>query len=223
MITCGAIIVAAGSSRRAGFDKLLAPLNGIPVLRHSINAFLNCPNITEIIVVCPKDRFDLIMDQTETHLPVKRVDGGSERHESVMNGIRALSSHPTLISVHDGARPLITKEQILKCIDAATKYQAASSAHPITDTLKRGDAESLTTDEVIIRENMWAMETPQIFDTQLLKYAYQMVTNNNLLVTDEVSALQYLKKPTFLVQNNTPNPKITWPQDIAIAEALQSV
>lgn len=111
MKCCAAIIVAAGSSRRAGFDKLLAPLHGVRVLERSIRAFANCREITEIVVVCPEERFHAINGANlETEIPVTRVDGGAERHESVQNGLAALLYTPEFVAVHDGARPLITVE-----------------------------------------------------------------------------------------------------------------
>ena len=137
MKCCAAIIVAAGSSRRAGFDKLLAPLHGVKVLERSIRAFASCREITEIVVVCPEERFHAINGaDLETEIPVTRVDGGAERHESVQNGLAALLYTPEFVAVHDGARPLITVEQISRCIQTAREYGAAASAHPVTDTLK---------------------------------------------------------------------------------------
>ena len=129
MKCCAAIIVAAGSSRRAGFDKLLAPLHGVKVLERSIRAFANCREITEIVVVCPEERFRAIdAADLETEIPVTRVDGGAERHESVQNGLAALLYTPELVAVHDGARPLITVEQISRCIQTARECGAAASA-----------------------------------------------------------------------------------------------
>ena len=102
MKCCAAIIVAAGSSRRAGFDKLLAPLHGVRVLERSIRAFANCREITEIVVVCPEERFHAINGANlETEIPVTRVDGGAERHESVQNGLAALLYTPEFVAVHD--------------------------------------------------------------------------------------------------------------------------
>lgn len=144
MKCCAAIIVAAGSSRRAGFDKLLAPLHGVKVLERSIRAFASCREITEIVVVCPEERFHAINGaDLETEIPVTRVDGGAERHESVQNGLAALLYTPEFVAVHDGARPLITVEQISRCIQTAREYGAAASAHPVTDTLKRADKNAL--------------------------------------------------------------------------------
>ncbi len=221
MKCCAAIIVAAGSSRRAGFDKLLAMLDGQRVLERSIRAFAACPQVTEIIVVCPEDRFSqLNLSGLGDKMRITRVNGGSERHESVGNGLAALQSAPQLVAVHDGARPLIDVDQITACIRAAQEHGASASAHPVTDTLKRADAAQCTLPEPVEREGLWCMETPQIFSLPLLLDAYEKVAAQGKLVTDEVSALQLIGHPTALVHNRTPNPKITWPEDIRYAEML---
>ena len=219
MKCCAAIIVAAGSSRRAGFDKLLAPLHGVKVLERSIRAFASCREITEIVVVCPEERFHAINGaDLETEIPVTRVDGGAERHESVQNGLAALLYTPEFVAVHDGARPLITVEQISRCIQTAREYGAAASAHPVTDTLKRADKERFTIPEQVERDGLWCMETPQVFQYPLLLDAYVEVTERNIQVTEEVTA-----HPTRLVHNHEPNPKITWPEDISRAEMLMEL
>ena len=221
---CAAIIVAAGSSRRAGFDKLLAPLHGVKVLERSIRAFASCREITEIVVVCPEERFHAINGaDLETEIPVTRVDGGAERHESVQNGLAALLYTPEFVAVHDGARPLITVEQISRCIQTAREYGAAASAHPVTDTLKRADKKRFTIPEQVERDGLWCMETPQVFQYPLLLDAYVEVTERNIQVTDEVTALQLIGHPTRLVHNHEPNPKITWPEDISRAEMLMEL
>ena len=208
MKCCAAIIVAAGSSRRAGFDKLLAPLHGVKVLERSIRAFASCREITEIVVVCPEERFHAINGaDLETEIPVTRVDGGADRHESVQSG----------------ARPLITVEQISRCIQTAREYGAAASAHPVTDTLKRADKKRFTIPEQVERDGLWCMETPQVFQYPLLLDAYVEVTERNIQVTDEVTALQLIGHPTRLVHNHEPNPKITWPEDISRAEMLMEL
>ena len=156
----------------------------------------------------------------ETEVPVTRVDGGNERHESVRNGLAALLYTPRLVAVHDGARPLITVDQISRCIQTAGECGAAASAHPVTDTLKRADEERFTLPEQVDREGLWCMETPQVFQHQLLLDAYAAVMERNMNVTDEVTALQLIGHPTRLVHNHAPNPKITWPEDISYAEML---
>ena len=206
------IIVAAGTSQRMGFDKLMAPLDGKPVLAHSVTTFLDCPDIVEVILVSTQERLEQL---NISHSKLKLTSGGANRHDSVANGLSAVSSEADFVAVHDGARPYITREQINKTLLAAIKYGAAASAKKITDTVKRSNKENFAT-ESICRENLWAMETPQIFKTNLLINAYQSVEDSGSLVTDEVSALELIGTPTHLVENLTPNTKITYPQDLDI-------
>lgn len=213
-----AIIVAAGSSRRMGFDKLMAPLAGDPVLEHTANAFIQSSEVKELILVCPEERFDQL-DLLDNGTAIKRVDGGADRHNSVSNGLAVLDSKSSFVAVHDGARPLISQEQIAETLEAAKKHKAATSARRVTETVKRADADQCIS-EAVDRENLWLMETPQIFDKALLLEAYRKVEENNTLVTDEVSALQLIGIKTYLVPNPTPNLKITFPEDLALAEVL---
>ncbi len=215
-----AIIVAAGSSRRMGFDKLAAEFAGRSVLSHSLAAFQACAQIDEIILVGSTDGLS-------ENAPAKlraTIPGGSERHHSVAAGLDAVASDASHIAVHDGARPLITPAAISRCIRAACEHGAASLAHSVTDTLKRatvGDLDdSATVAESVSRENLWAMETPQIFSADLLRRAYQHVLDQGELVTDEVSALQAIGQRVILVENFQPNPKVTFPADIPLCEAL---
>jgi 2-C-methyl-D-erythritol 4-phosphate cytidylyltransferase len=213
-----AIVVAAGSSRRMGFDKLMAPLAGAPVLEHSINAFIHSELVAEVIIVCPEDRFTKL-DLTKNGTVIKRVDGGVDRHNSVSNGLDGLDASSTWVAVHDGARPLISQQQIVATHKAAQQHKAATSARRITETVKRADSNQCIS-ESVDRENLWAMETPQIFSKRLLLEAYTRVVESQQLVTDEVSALELIGVQTFLVPNPTPNLKITFPEDLALAELL---
>lgn len=217
-MSLSAIIVAAGSSRRMGFDKLLAPLAGKAVLQRSIEAFLNSDDVREVIVVCPQDRFDELQLEN-TSKPIHRIDGGVDRHDSVAAGLAAISENSTYVSVHDGARPLISLDQIAKVYRVAIDHNNATSARPVTETIKRADKNGIVTDSVD-RENLWLMETPQIFKTELLVKAYAEVQKNGERVTDEVSAMELIGQPTHLVSNDSPNLKITYPQDIQLAEKL---
>lgn len=213
-----AIIVAAGSSRRMGFDKLMAPLAGAPVLQHSAIAFASSPDIQELILVCPEERFNQL-DFSACHCVVKRVDGGQDRHHSVANGLAALDGSSEYVAVHDGARPLITHQQIAAVLSAAQEHGAATSARRVTETVKRADHRQFVR-EAVDRDDLWLMETPQIFRKNLLLEAYRAVECSGFLVTDEVSALEMISIPTFLVPNPSPNLKITFPEDIALAELL---
>lgn len=214
-----AVIVAAGSSRRAGFDKLAAPLAGVPVLRRSVDAFV-AAGCAAVVVVCPEERWQAVgLAEAEFAVPVKRVDGGAERQNSVEAGLNALPEGTQWVAVHDGARPLITPEGIRACLQAAQTTGAATCAHPIVDTLKRADAQAHSLPERVSRDNLWGMETPQIFDLALLRRAYQGVAQQKLVVTDEVSAMECIGVPTRLVQGGV-NLKITLPGDLELAELI---
>ncbi len=201
-----------------GFDKLAAEICGKPVLVHTVNAFMAAEEISRVIVVCPPERFRLLDGEIYTK-PLHRVEGGDQRQHSVANGLAVLGDEDRLVAVHDGARPLVRPESIDDCIAAARHHGAATLAHAVTDTMKRADAEGFSRDAVD-RTNLWAMETPQVFRTSLLRRAYAAVQEQQRVVTDEVSALEALGIYTKLVASPFPNPKITVPADIHLATAL---
>jgi len=210
------IIVAAGSSNRMGFDKLMAPLGEKPVLWHTIHAFLDAEYVTEVILVSTQSRFEELAIQSPK---LKLASGGKDRHNSVANGIAMVSEGSSMIAVHDGARPLISKMQISRVLEAAQLHGAATSARKVTETVKRSDNEQFSK-ESIDRENLWLMETPQIFQASKLREAYAQIEQSGKLVTDEVSALENIGTATFLVENTslTQNIKITYPHDLKMAE-----
>ncbi len=214
-----AIIVAAGSSRRMGFNKLLAPLAGEPVLRRTLGVFQKCCAIDEIIVVTS----DALRPEIETwrsggvNKITQIITGGAERHLSVHAGLQALNPSCEIVAVHDGARPLISVAQITRCIDAARTQAAVACARPMTETLKRCDSTGRIIDS-IDRANAWIMETPQVFQRDLLVKAYDAVIRDGLQVTDEVSAVQHLGASVHVVENFELNPKITFPADILLAQ-----
>jgi len=217
-MSCCAIVVAAGSSRRMGFDKLAAPLAGVPVLRRSVEKFLASSSISAVVVVAPSDRFEELLDGSFAK-PVIRVDGGQNRQDSVQNGLAAVPEGTTIVAIHDGARPLVTVDAIDRCIAAAEENGSAALARPVTETLKRADAAGLAC-ESVDREQLWFMETPQCFQLPLILRAYADVNLRQLTVTDEVSALEAIGIPTLLVDGRHPNLKITHPSDLALAAAL---
>ena len=198
-----------------GFDKLAAGLGGMPVLRRTLEALLAAESIAEIVVVCPPERWELLGGNFTK--PVRRVDGGVERQDSVAAGLAAIStSH---VAVHDGARPLISPGDIDRCVAAAHEHRAAALARRATETLKRSDAAGFSA-EAVSRERLWFMETPQVFKTALLAEAYAAVAAQGLAVTDEVSAMEILGVRVKLVESTGWNLKITTPADLALAEAI---
>jgi 2-C-methyl-D-erythritol 4-phosphate cytidylyltransferase/2-C-methyl-D-erythritol 4-phosphate cytidylyltransferase/2-C-methyl-D-erythritol 2,4-cyclodiphosphate synthase len=212
-----AIIVAAGRGRRMGFDKLLAPLRGKPVLQWSLDAFLEAPSIDCIVVVSPADRFEQL--ELGTSKEVIRAEGDRERFLSVMRGLDAVPGKPTYVAVHDGARPLIRPSQIEECLKMARDHGGAALARRVTETLKRAD-DQLFTRQAVSREELWIMETPQAFRFKMLRRAYAVAESRRVLVTDDVSAAEVVGVATKLIENPHPNIKITVPQDLAVVEAL---
>ncbi len=218
MDPCDAVIVAAGSSRRMGFDKMTAPLSGKTVIWHSVAAFQRCPDIRAIHVVTSvenhADFAALLTGFSKLHA---LVAGGAHRHLSVANGLAALAPDAAFVAVHDGARALVTPEVISHALAAARLSGAACIAAPVTDTLKRADA-ALRLAGAVDRENLWAMQTPQTFSLPLLRRAYAEVLERGLIVTDETSAVEALGEPVVLVPNDDWNVKITFPRDLPLAE-----
>ena len=198
-----------------GFDKLAAEIRGISVLRRSVEAFMVTEGISRVIVVAPEERFARL--GTGFPKPLLRIDGGKERQNSVENGLALVMEE--LVAVHDGARPLVKPETIAACIAAARDFAAATLARQVTETIKRSDAEGFSR-ESVNRDHLWFMETPQVFRTDLLREAYAEVSKRELVVTDEVSAVEAIGVPVKLVISPTPNLKITVPADIELAEAL---
>jgi 2-C-methyl-D-erythritol 4-phosphate cytidylyltransferase len=214
-----AIIVAAGSSERMGFDKLFAAIAGKPVIAHAIRAFELANSVDGIVVVARRDRHDEIkkMMRDENFQKVHSIiAGGERRQDSVQAGLNRVDRQVKYVAVHDAARPLVTPEQIERLFQECQIDGAASLAEPINDTLKRADADLVITGSVD-RQGLYAMQTPQIFERAWLDEAYRAVYAENVLVTDEVSAVERLGRNITLVLNDDFNFKITYPRDLPLA------
>ena len=201
-----------------GFDKLLAPVLGKPVLQWSLDAFLQADSVDRIVVVTSEERFEAL--EVGTTKQVLRVDGDRERFHSVARGLQAITGSPTYVAVHDGARPLVLPEQSDECVQVARDAGAAALARRVTETLKKADGRQFTRSSPISRENLWIMETPQVFRFNMLCRAYTLTESRRLHITDDVSAAEAIGVPTKLIENPLPNPKITFPRDLTIVEAL---
>jgi len=215
-----AIIVAAGDSRRMGFDKLFAMIADRPVIAHTIRAFERSGCVDEIIVVAREDRHAEIKTMVSDK-NIKKVRsiilGGKHRQDSVRAGLDHLEAGAKYVAVHDAARPLITTEQIQRVFEQCRMHAAASLAEPISDTLKYADTEFFVAGPVN-RHQLYAMQTPQVFERRLIEDAYRAVYAENASVTDEVSAVERLGHKVILVPSHDFNFKITYPQDLALAE-----
>src|SRR5216684_5111786 len=214
-----AIIVAAGSSERMGFDKVFAPIAGKPMIAYTIDAFERTPCVDEIILVGRSDSLPEFQKLLRSKTKVSNIaSGGAERHDSVRAGLDHLNLKSDFVAVHDAARPMITPEKITRVFDVCrTTGGAAALAEPINDTLKRADLD-LAVKESVDRNGVYAMQTPQVFARKLLEEAYRLVAKKNVSVTDEVSAVELLGCKVVLVPNHDFNFKITYPRDLPLAE-----
>ena len=218
--SCGAVIVAAGSaSRMGGIDKVMAELGGEPMIRRTVRAFQNSDAITSIVIVTREDLIRPIsalcrdMDKV-----VAVVAGGSSRQESVHLGLNALPKGTKLAAVHDGARPMISWEVIDRTVRAANTYGAAAPAIPVKDTIKvvQGGLVKETPD----RATLQAVQTPQVFDFDLLRGALKKAETDGAQVTDDCSAVERLGMKIKFVEGDERNLKVTTPLDLKIAELL---
>jgi 2-C-methyl-D-erythritol 4-phosphate cytidylyltransferase len=215
-----AIIVAGGSSQRMGFDKLFAPLDGPPVVAHSIAAFEQTESVTDIVVVGRAGRLSEYEEIVRVHGFAKVsavIPGGAWRQDSVRRGLEQLGAATEFVAVHDGARPLVTADLIERVFQLARHHGGAASAAPVIDTLKRVDDDRVVTGGVS-RANLFAVQTPQIFRRDLLEKAYAQVFEVGIKVTDEISAVEQVGGKVVLVPNEKPNFKITYPVDLPLAE-----
>jgi 2-C-methyl-D-erythritol 4-phosphate cytidylyltransferase len=217
-----AIIVAGGSSQRMGFDKLLAPIDGKPVIAHSIAAFEQSNSVADIILVARTERlseYEQICAASGFRKISAVIPGGARRQDSVRCGLDRLAQGTEFVAVHDAARPLVRPDLIERLVQLARDHGGAASAAPIVDTLKRVDHEHQVVARVD-REDLFAVQTPQIFQRVLLERAYRAVFEDKLEVTDEISAVEHIGGKVILLPNESPNFKITYPADLQLAEFL---
>ncbi len=215
-----AIIVAGGSSQRMGFDKLLAPLGGRPVVAHSIAAFEQTKSVTRIILVARAKHlvdYEKVVEAGAFAKVSAVIPGGMRRQDSVRRGLDQLDTATEFVAVHDAARPLVRPELIERIFALARRVGGAASAAPVIDTLKRVDDEHFVTGG-IERANFFAVQTPQIFRRDLLEKACRAVFEAGLEVTDEISAVERVGAKVILVPNEEPNFKITYSSDLPLAE-----
>lgn len=217
---CGAVIVAAGTaSRMGGIDKVMALLDGEPMIVRTVRTFQNCDAIKEIVIVTREDLIAPITSLCRDFDKVRAVVlGGSSRQESVGLGLNALSQKVKLAAIQDGARPLITEAVIDRTVRAAHSYGAAAPAIPVKDTIKvvKGGVVADTPN----RATLQAVQTPQIFDFDLLKGALKQAEKTGTAVTDDCSAVELMGMKVKIVEGDERNIKVTTPMDLKTAELL---
>ena len=221
---CAALVAAAGSSTRmgGGTNKLLLPLDGIPVLIRTLDALQRAERVDEIIVATREEELVEIAQLCHTYGITKCkkvIRGGESRAHSVMLAALEADKSMELLAVQDGARPLVTPELIDSVIAAAARCGAAAPAIPVKDTIKcvREDG---AVEQTLDRSALRAVQTPQVFTADVLKAALQSVLEQGIEVTDDCGAVERLGKVVFLTEGEETNLKITTPADLVLAEAI---
>jgi 2-C-methyl-D-erythritol 4-phosphate cytidylyltransferase len=219
-----ALIVAAGKGTRMGRDgdKLFLEIAGRPVLAHTWLRFEQAKTVDEIVLVVRdglQDSICKIADRFGFKKPFVLVAGGTERQDSVWNGLSALNPASEIVAIQDAARPCTSHELISATIEAARKVGAAVAAQPVTDTIKESRDGKLI-GRTLDRSKLWAVQTPQTFRVEVIRRALSEVRKRGLLVTDDTAACELIGQPVQLVVGTGPNPKVTRPEDLAYIELL---
>lgn len=217
------ICLAGGSGTRmdASTPKVLLPINNIPALCHSLLRFEKSPFIDEILLVCPKGevkKYEQAIHGYNITKLTKIVEGGKDRSHSVYSGLNAISTTDGYVLIHDGARPMVTERCIQLVIDKCKIHKNAIAASPVVNTLKKvKDTKILST---VNRDELWEVYTPQGFEYNLIKKAYDYVIKNNLSITDDASALEAIGEKAYVVDIGYRDFKLTTPDDIELVEKL---
>ena len=216
-----AVIVAAGSSTRLGQDKLTLTVGGVPVIERTLTVFQATACIDELILVTRMDRieeFAALRDKLGLSKLRQVVAGGSTRAESSLAGVLAVSGKATTIGIHDAARPLVTPDLIRATYEMAEKCQAAAPTLPLKDTVKVLENGYLVSTPP--RDGLAAVQTPQVFQADLIRAALTEAIKNNLPITDDCSAVEALGLKIMAVEGSEENIKITTAPDVALAEEI---
>lgn len=227
-VSTAVIITAAGSGKRfgeggGGIPKQFAPLNGEPLLAHSIRSFSSCDSITEIVVVVPLEQLEYTQSEIVNRYGFNRVKkltpGGEERQLSVEKGFHAITDKPDVVIVHDGVRPFVSPEIIESVITEASESGAAICAVPATDTVKQSSPERYI-ENTLERDGVWLAQTPQGFKYEILDEALRCAREDGYTGTDESILAERIGVKVKLVQGSRYNIKITTKEDIILGELL---
>lgn len=214
------VIVAGGQGKRmgAGFNKLFLELCGKEIIAHTLSVFENCTEIDEIVLVtgeCDIERMGEIIARDGFKKVSAIVPGGAERSDSVFNGLKAANGD--IVAIHDGARCLVTEEEIVKVIADAKKYGAAALGVKAKDTMKTIDEAGKITGTI---KSVVHIQTPQVFELSEIKALHERIASEKVAVTDDCSVFELYGKSVYVTRGEYENIKITTPGDIAIGERI---
>ncbi len=219
-----AVIVAAGGSVRMGIadSKQFIPLLNKPAIEYTLKAFQKCYLIKEIVVVCREqdvDRINALVNENGFTKVSNVVLGGSSRSQSVRNGIKAASEKAKYFAIHDGARPLITVDEIERVVEAAFETGAATLGTSVTDTIKIVDGFNKI-ESTPLRSQLRAVQTPQVFERDLYMFALENAGENSLEFTDDCALIENMGGEVLVVKGSEENIKLTTPVDVILAESI---
>eukprot|EP00440_Ansanella_granifera_P038788 gb/GFBE01042088.1/.p1 GENE.gb/GFBE01042088.1/~~gb/GFBE01042088.1/.p1 ORF type:complete len:350 (+),score=69.52 gb/GFBE01042088.1/:1-1050(+) len=222
----GVVLLSGGVGKRMGakIPKQYIKLLGLEIVLHSLDTFLEC-DVAEIAIVCAEEWQHVFKDHLakkgSVKPAIKFAGGGKERQDSVRNGLAEISAD--IVAVHDGARPLVTKEEVEKVIADARKHGAALLAVQTKATVKQasiGDDGEPFVAATPERKFLWEAHTPQVIRASLLRQGFENAAEKGLEVTDDVSLVESLGEPVKLTPGEYTNIKVTTPEDIAVAETI---
>lgn len=222
---CSVVIVAGGRGTRmeSQINKQYLELNGKAVLAHTIDKFEQCHMINEIIVVATAEEVEYCRQHIWEEYGFRKIKsivaGGRRRQDSVYKGLLAVSERAEIVLIHDGARPLVRKEQIIASIEGALKVGGAIIGVPVKDTVKICNDKQLVI-ETPSRETLWSVQTPQAFRYKLLLEAYEKGNENNVEATDDAMMFELIGYPVKMINGRYDNIKITTPEDLVIAKSM---
>ena len=218
---CAAVIAAAGSSSRMGEDKIMLPLGEDPVIVRTVRALEQSGLLSEIVIVTREALVlpiaKICQDYSFTKV-TKVIRGGASRLESVMLGVSEVTCGPKLIAIHDGARPFVPVHVIDAAIRQAEKSGAAAPALPVKDTVK--EARDGLVERTVDRSPLRAVQTPQVFDADLIRAALQKALDDHAEITDDCSAVERMGMKVVLTEGAEENFKLTTQGDLRLARGL---
>ncbi|MHB8074570.1 2-C-methyl-D-erythritol 4-phosphate cytidylyltransferase [Desulfosporosinus fructosivorans] len=224
MAEIGIVIPAAGQGKRmgAGFNKQFLILRGQPILAHTVRLFEESSYVSEIVIVGAESDLLVIKELVFHHKFLKVVaiiQGGAQRQDSVRTGVQALSSTIQRVVVHDGARPLLTLQAFHRFLEETDEFSAAIMGIQLKDTVKRVDPSGKVL-ETPPREELRAVQTPQIFDRGILEEAHYQAEKVGYYGTDDAALLEWMGYPVQIVEGSQENIKVTTPDDLWLAERI---
>lgn len=223
---CTAVVLAGGRGTRIGgnLEKQYLELGGKPMLYYSLRTFQDAPLIDQIVLVTGAGRQDYCAEKVLSLYPFSKitqiVEGGKERSDSVWNALQQISGEG-YVFIHDGARPFVTEEILERAYQNVIRLKACVVGMPVKDTIKEADGNGVV-QKTPDRSKMWLVQTPQVFEINLVKNAYsRLMQEKYVQVTDDAMVVEQMtNQPVKLVEGSYENIKITTPEDLELGEVL---